>query len=57
MIKKINRAEREPDRRGTSLYKLYDRKTLRPGPEIVDHYRKFTRIFRQLGLDYPTWDH
>lgn len=57
MIKKINRAEREPDRRGTSLYKLYDRKTLRPGPEIVDQYRKFTRIFKQLGLDYPTWDH
>jgi len=34
---------------------LYDLKTLTPKPVILDHYRKFIRIFRDLGLDYPTW--
>jgi hypothetical protein len=57
MIKKINRAEREPDPPPVSLDKLYDLKTLRPSQEFTDHYRKFTRIFRDLGLDHPTWEH
>ncbi len=56
IIKKINRAERAPSPPGSSLDKLYDLKTLRPKQELVDHYRKFTRIFRDLGVDYPTWD-
>jgi methylamine--corrinoid protein Co-methyltransferase len=57
IIKKIHQAEREPNPPAAPLEKLYDLKTLRPHPEFVDHYRKFTRIFRDLGLDYPTWDH
>ncbi len=55
MIKKINAAKREPSPPVLSLRKLYDLKTLRPKQEILDHYRKFTRIFRELGLEYPTW--
>ncbi|MFN8624884.1 MAG: monomethylamine:corrinoid methyltransferase [Candidatus Binatia bacterium] len=38
------------------LHEIYDLKTLRPLPVLVDQYRKFTRIFRDLGLDYPTWE-
>ena len=38
------------------LDKLYDVKSLRPKQELVDQYRKFTRIFKNLGLDYPTGD-
>jgi len=56
IIKKINAAERQPDPRAVSLDKLYDLATLRPRQELVDQYRKFTRIFRDLGLDYPTWN-
>lgn len=56
MIKKINAAEREPNPPVVSLGKLYDLKTLRPNQEILDHYRKFTRIFKELGLEYPTWE-
>jgi methylamine--corrinoid protein Co-methyltransferase len=55
IIRKINRAERDPSPPAASFGDLYDRKTLRPGPEAVAHYKKFTRIFRDLGLDYPTW--
>jgi methylamine--corrinoid protein Co-methyltransferase len=55
MIKKINAAEREPSPPPQALDKLYDMKTLRPNQELRDHYRKFTRIFRDLGLDYPSW--
>ena len=38
------------------MNELYDMETLRPGEEILEQYRKFTRIFKDLGLDYPTWD-
>lgn len=55
MIKKINAAQREPAPPAVPLHKLYDLKTMRPNQEIVDHYKKFTRIFMDLGLDYPTW--
>jgi hypothetical protein len=55
MINAIYEAEREPAPRGVPLDKLYDMTTLTPVPELVDQYRKFTRIFRELGLDYPTW--
>ena len=57
MIKKINATEREPDPPAVSLRKLYDMKTLRPGQDLLDQYRKFTRIFREFGLDYPAWEH
>jgi methylamine--corrinoid protein Co-methyltransferase len=56
IIKKINSIEREPNPPPVALNKLYDLTTFRPGPEITDHYRKFTRIFKELGLDYPTWN-
>jgi methylamine--corrinoid protein Co-methyltransferase len=55
IIKEILQAEREPNPPALPLDKLYDTKTMRPGPEIRDHYKKFTGIFRELGLDYPTW--
>jgi methylamine--corrinoid protein Co-methyltransferase len=55
IIKKIKAAKREPAPPAVALDELYDMKTLRPKKELVEHYRKFTRIFRDLGLDYPTW--
>ncbi len=55
IIRKINAAEREPTPPPVGLDKLYDLTTLRPREELVLQYRKFTRIFRELGLDYPTW--
>ncbi|MBW2725178.1 MAG: monomethylamine:corrinoid methyltransferase [Deltaproteobacteria bacterium] len=57
IIKKIIAAEREPTPPPVTLDKLYDMKTVQPKQELVDQYRKFTRIFRDLGLDYPTWNH
>ena len=56
IIKQINKAEREPNPPTLPLAKLYDLETLRPRQELLDHYRKFTRIFREFGLDYPAWD-
>jgi hypothetical protein len=38
------------------LNDLYDLETLTPREEYLGHYRKFTRIFRDMGLDYPTWE-
>jgi methylamine--corrinoid protein Co-methyltransferase len=55
MIKKINAAEREPTPVPVPLHELYDLTTMRPNQEIVDLYKKFTRIFMDLGLDQPTW--
>ena len=55
IIKKINAAERQPTPPPVSLDKLYDMTTLRPRQELIDRYRTFTRIFRNWGLDYPTW--
>jgi hypothetical protein len=57
IIDKIYRAERESTPAPASLEKLYDLKTLQPKQELVDQYRKFTRIFQDFGLDYPTWNH
>jgi methylamine--corrinoid protein Co-methyltransferase len=56
LMKKLNAAERDPSPPPIGLDKLNDLSTLRPAPEFVEHYRKFTRIFRELGLEYPTWD-
>jgi hypothetical protein len=55
LLKKINAAEKNADPPPVSFSKLYDPKTLRPAQELVDHYRKFTKIFQDLGLEYPTW--
>ncbi|MCP5057287.1 MAG: monomethylamine:corrinoid methyltransferase [bacterium] len=57
LLKRINAAEKSPDPSPMHFSKLYDPKTLNPAPELVEHYRKFTRIFQDLGLDYPTWTH
>ena len=57
LLQKIEKAKREPDPPSASFRELYDQKTLSPVQEAVDHYKKFTRIFKDLGLDYPTWNH
>ncbi len=57
IVKKALAAERVPDGAPAPFSKLYDMKTLRPCQELEDQYRKFTRIFRDLGLEYPTWRH
>ncbi len=56
IIKKANAAECAPAPPAATIDKLYDMSTLRPIPEFVDHYKKFTRIFKEWGLDYPSWD-
>jgi len=55
LIKRALAAERAPDPPPASFRKLYDMKNLRPCDELVAQYRKFIRIFRELGLAYPTW--
>jgi methylamine--corrinoid protein Co-methyltransferase len=40
----------------TPLDELYDLKTLSPTKKYLDHYKKFTKIFKDMGLDYPSWD-
>jgi len=57
LLKEIEKMKREPDPAPVPLDDLYDKKTLRPVQEAVDQYKKFTRIFKDLGLDYPTWNH
>jgi hypothetical protein len=56
MIKKIAKKEREPNPPKARLNDLYDLETLRPREEYLDQYRKFTKIFKDMGLDYPTWE-
>ena len=57
IIKEIAKRLSEPAKlRQTPLNELYDLKTLRPSKAFLDHYRKFTRIFKDMGLDYPTWE-
>jgi methylamine--corrinoid protein Co-methyltransferase len=57
IIKKIYAAERTEPRPPVRLEELYDLTTLQPKQELVDQYKKFTRIFQDLGLDHPTWNH
>ena len=57
IIKQALAAERAPEPPPRSFSKLYDMQTLRPCQELMDQYWKFTRIFRDLGLEYPTWTH
>lgn len=56
MIKEIAKKYKEPKHAPIPLKELYDLKTLRPSKEFLDQYKKFTRIFKDMGLDYPTWD-
>ena len=56
IIKEIARKYKEPKHMPTPLNELYDLKTLRPSKKFLDHYKKFTKIFKDMGLDYPTWD-
>jgi hypothetical protein len=56
MIKKIAKKEREPNPPKARLNDLYDLETLRPREEYLDQYRKFTKIFKDMGLEYPTWE-
>jgi len=57
MIKEIARKERRPNPRKARLDDLYDLETLRPREEYIEQYRRFTRMFKEMGLDYPTWGH
>ena len=57
IIEQALAAERAPDPPALKFHELYDPQTLRPCPELMAHYWKFTRIFRDLGLDHPTWSH
>ncbi len=38
-----------------NLYEYYDQETLKPRKELVDHYNRFTKEFKDMGFDYPTW--
>ncbi len=51
MTQKANAAECDPAPPTAGIDKLYDMATLRPIPEFVDHYKKFTRIFKEWRLD------
>jgi len=55
IIKEIRSIEYGPTPPPQSLEKLYDMTTLQPKQELIDRYRKFTRIFQGFGLDYPSW--
>jgi len=55
IIKQIAKKCQEPKLLKTPLDELYDPKALRPSKKFLDHYKKFTKIFKDLGLDYPTW--
>jgi len=46
----------EPKKVPAPLNEMYDLKTLRYGKKSLDQYKKFTKIFKDMGLDYPTWD-
>jgi len=56
IIKEIAKKYKEPKHAPIPLKELYDLKTLRPTKEFLDQYKKFTKIFKDMGLDYPTWD-
>ena len=56
LIKTINAMDRAPNPRHARLEDLYEMETLRPRPEYLERYRAFTKTFRALGLDYPTWN-
>jgi methylamine--corrinoid protein Co-methyltransferase len=57
IIKEIAKKAKEPPQHPKRIpfNELYDLKTLRPTKKFLDHYKKFTKIFKDMGLDYPTW--
>ena len=56
IIKEITKKLKESEPTRTPFDELYDPKTLRPSKKFLDHYKKFTKIFKDMGLDYPSWD-
>jgi methylamine--corrinoid protein Co-methyltransferase len=56
IIKKIADKCKEQNPKPVPLDELYDLKTLTPKKEVLDQYKKFTNMFKDMGLDYPTWD-
>ena len=56
IIKKIAKKCNEPKHEPVPITELYDLKTMQPNDEYLDHYKKFTKIFKDMGLDYPAWD-
>jgi methylamine--corrinoid protein Co-methyltransferase len=59
MIKEIGKRMKEskqPKPAPTPLSELYDLKTLTPTEKYLNQYKKFTKMFKDMGLDYPTWD-
>ena len=56
IIKGIASKYKEPKHMPIPIKELYDLKTLRPTKDFLDHYKKFTKIFKDMGLNYPTWD-
>ena len=56
IIKKIAKKCNEPKHEPVPLTELYDLKTMQPNDKYLNHYKKFTKIFKDMGLDYPAWD-
>ena len=59
LMKKLNKlrtsVDQDPSTRTAPLSELYDLSTMRPKQVFIDHYKRFTKILLDLGLDYPTW--
>jgi hypothetical protein len=56
IIKKIAKKCNAPKHEPVPLTELYDLKTMQPNDKYLNHYKKFTKIFKDMGLDYPAWD-
>jgi methylamine--corrinoid protein Co-methyltransferase len=56
IIKKIAKKCEEPQHKPVPITELYDMKTMQPNDKYLKHYKKFTKIFKDMGLDYPAWD-
>jgi len=56
IIKEIMKIYRQSKYVPLPLDEAYDPKTLKPTKNYLDQYKKFTKIFKDMGLDYPTWD-
>ena len=56
ILDKCDNFMEEPKKVPAPLNKMYDLKTLRYTKKSLAQYKKFTKIFRAMGLDYPTWD-
>ena len=56
ILDKCDKFMEEPKKVPAPLNEMYDLKTLRYSKKSLDQYKKFTKIFKDMGLDYPTWD-